>query len=68
MKDLKEFYGFNKKNIMNNIHSHSQGKYEHSHAHAYATIKHDHFLRAVCNRDECKDYPTHNIHQKTKRR
>lgn len=39
---------------------HDHGHYQHPHA--FADVSHHHMLRAVCHRDECEGYPTHNIH------
>lgn len=33
-----------------------------AHSHAYGQHPHDHFLRAVCGREECRNFKTHNIH------
>lgn len=33
------------------------------HHHAFGEFPHDHFLRQVCARPECRTAVTHNIHQ-----
>lgn len=32
------------------------------HTHAWGSHPHNHFLRAICGRPECAEFPTHNIH------
>lgn len=32
------------------------------HQHAHPDYPHNHMLRAVCGKDVCRNYPTHNIH------
>lgn len=40
--------------------AHEHGKLMHTHA--YGDIAHHHMLRAICQRPECIDHPTHNMH------
>jgi hypothetical protein len=50
------------------IVNHNHGSGSEWHTHAWGTTKHDHILRAVCGREECKDpvVKTHNIHSAPK--
>lgn len=32
------------------------------HSHAHPSYPHTHFMRAICGKDVCRNYPTHNIH------
>lgn len=34
-----------------------------THRHAWGSVSHNHLLRAVCNRPECRGAETHNIHR-----
>ena len=43
------------------ISEHRHGQYVHHHA--FGEFPHDHFLRQVCARPECRTAVTHNIHQ-----
>lgn len=45
-------------NIRDLEHEHSSG----FHVHAWSDTPHSHMLRAVCNRPECSNFNTHNIH------
>jgi hypothetical protein len=39
---------------------HIHGRFNHDHAHS--EVPHSHIMRAVCLRDECAGFSTHNIH------
>lgn len=44
------------------IAEHGHGGSYPPHTHAWASHSHNHFMRAVCNREECSGSETHNIH------
>lgn len=33
-----------------------------THEHAHGALPHTHMLRAICQRDECRGFPTHDVH------
>jgi hypothetical protein len=40
--------------------NHVHGRHNHDHAHS--DVPHSHIMRAVCLRDECEGFHTHDIH------
>lgn len=49
-------------NPLLDIREHRHDKVRHTHA--WGSFDHNHILREVCHRPECKDSETHNIHHR----